>query len=64
MIGAEYLSMDLAVKVVDSIEEAVEHIRRYSTGHTKRCTASDQRGNNSASNIDGAAIAVNASALY
>ena len=33
--ATEYLDMDLAVKVVDSIDEALEHIRAYSTGHTE-----------------------------
>ena len=61
----EYLSMDLAVKVVDSIEEAVEHIRRYSSGHTEAiCTASISAANYFRSNIDSAAIAVNASTRF
>ena len=33
--------MDLAVRVVESVEEATEHIRRYSTGHTEGIVASD-----------------------
>ena len=37
----EYLSMDLAVRVVESVEEATDHIRRYSTGHTEGIVASD-----------------------
>ncbi len=61
----EYLSMDLAVKVVDSIEEAVEHIRRYSSGHTEAiCTLSISAANYFRSNIDSAAIAVNASTRF
>ena len=61
----EYLSMDLAVKVVDSIEEAVEHIRRYSSGHTEAiCTASISAANYFRSNIDSAAIAINASTRF
>ena len=61
----EYLSMDLAVKVVDSIEEAVEHIRRYSSGHTEAiCTVSISAANYFRSNIDSAAIAVNASTRF
>ena len=61
----EYLSMDLAVKVVDSIEEAVQHIRRYSSGHTEAiCTVSITAANYFRSNIDSAAIAVNASTRF
>ena len=61
----EYLSMDLSVKVVDSIEEAVEHIRRYSSGHTEAiCTVSISAANYFRSNIDSAAIAVNASTRF
>ncbi len=32
--GAEYLDAILAVKVVDSLDEAIEHINRYGSGHT------------------------------
>jgi len=32
---AEYLSLDLAVAVVDSLEDAVAHIRRYGSEHTE-----------------------------
>ena len=64
-LRTEYLSMDLAVKVVDSIEEAVEHIRRYSSGHTEAiCTVSISAANYFRSNIDSAAIAVNASTRF
>ena len=37
----EYLSMDLAVRVVADVDEAIEHIRRYSSGHTEGIVASD-----------------------
>src|SRR3546814_13292222 len=33
--AAEYLSLDLAVGVVDSLDEAVTHIRRWGSGHTQ-----------------------------
>lgn len=61
----EYLSMDLAVRVVGSVDEATEHIRRYSSGHTEGIVASDvsairafRRG------VDAAAIAINASTRF
>src|SRR5690349_12416072 len=33
--GREYLSADISVGVVDSIDDALDHIRRYGTGHTE-----------------------------
>ena len=57
--------MDLAVRVVDSIEEAVEHIRTYSSGHTEAiCTPSLKAAHFFRSNIDSAAVAINASTRF
>lgn len=33
--GREYLSLDLAVRIVDSLEEATDHIARHGSGHTE-----------------------------
>src|SRR5204862_2623862 len=33
--ATEYLALILAVKVVDSAEEAIEHVNRYSSGHSE-----------------------------
>lgn len=61
----EYLSMDLAVRVVADVEEAIEHIRRYSTGHTEGIVASDVLAIRAfRSGVDAAAIAVNASTRF
>ena len=61
----EYLSMDLAVRVVADLEEAIEHIRRYSTGHTEGIVASDVLAIRAfRSGVDAAAIAVNASTRF
>jgi glutamate-5-semialdehyde dehydrogenase len=61
----EYLSMDLAVKVVADIDEAMEHIRTYSSGHTEailtRDTAAVRRFT---TELDSAAIMVNASTRF
>lgn len=63
--ATEYLSMDLAVRVVDSIEEAVEHIRTYSSGHTEAiCTPSLKAAHFFRSNVDSAAVAINASTRF
>ena len=61
----EYLSMDLAVRVVTDVDEAIEHIRRYSSGHTEGIVASDVAAVRAfRSGVDAAAIAVNASTRF
>ena len=61
----EYLSMDLAVRVVDDLDQAIEHIRTYSTGHTEAiCTRSLAAANRFSREVDAAAIAVNASTRF
>ncbi|WP_232237675.1 MULTISPECIES: glutamate-5-semialdehyde dehydrogenase [Actinoalloteichus] len=58
----EYLSMDLAVKVVDSLDEAVEHIARHGSGHTEAIVTSDLRAaRRFVARVDAAAVVVNAS---
>ncbi|MGO1173608.1 MAG: glutamate-5-semialdehyde dehydrogenase [Actinomycetaceae bacterium] len=63
--GTEYLSADLAVRVVDSLDEALDHIRRYSSGHTEviltRDTGSVHRFT---TELDAAALIVNASSRF
>ncbi len=41
--ATEYLSLDIAIKVVDDLDEALAHIRRYSTGHTESIITTDTR---------------------
>jgi glutamate-5-semialdehyde dehydrogenase len=61
----EYLSMDLAVRVVDSIEEAIAHIDRYSTGHTEAIVTEDiNAAEYFVSHVDSAAVIVNASTRF
>jgi glutamate-5-semialdehyde dehydrogenase len=61
----EYLSADLAVKVVKSFDEAVEHIRQYSTGHTEAIiTKSLARSERFVNEVDSAAVIVNASTRF
>lgn len=38
---AEYLSLDLAIRVVDDIDEAIEHIARYGSDHTEAIITRD-----------------------
>jgi glutamate-5-semialdehyde dehydrogenase len=61
----EYLSLDLAVRVVDSIEEAVAHIRQWGSGHTEAIvTRSLSASQAFVSGLDSAAIMVNASTRF
>ena len=61
----EYLSLDLAVKVVDSFEAAVAHIRRYSTGHSETIVTESQRSaERFVAEVDAAAVLVNASSRF
>ncbi len=62
---AEYLSLDLSAAVVDSLDAAVEHIRRHGSGHTEAIvTRSQGAARRFAASVDCAAIAVNASTRF
>ena len=61
----EFLDYILAVKVVDSLEEAVSHIARYSTGHSECIvTKSLQSAEYFTASVDSAAVYVNASTRF
>ncbi|HEY7858085.1 MAG TPA: glutamate-5-semialdehyde dehydrogenase [Candidatus Nanopelagicales bacterium] len=61
----EYLSMDLAVAVVDSLDAALEHIRRWSSGHTEAIvTESTTAARRFVAGVDAAAVMVNASTRF
>lgn len=63
--AAEYLSLDLAVGVVDSMEGAIAHIRRWSSGHTEAIlTSSEQAARQFVSQVDSAVVMVNASTRF
>lgn len=63
--ATEYLSLDLAVRVVDSLDEALEHIRRWSTGHTEAIVTADLlSARRFTSELDSAALIVNASTRF
>ncbi|MFC7220685.1 glutamate-5-semialdehyde dehydrogenase [Streptomyces polyrhachis] len=63
--GREYLSLDLAVAVVDSLESAVDHIRRYGSGHTEAIVTDSQRAaRRFVAALDTAVVAVNASTRF
>jgi len=61
----EYLSLDIAMAVVDSLDSALEHIRRYSTGHSEAIiTDSQHSATRFATEIDAAAVLINASSRF
>nr|CAA9334203.1 MAG: Gamma-glutamyl phosphate reductase [uncultured Nocardioidaceae bacterium] len=63
--GTEYLSMDIAAAVVDSLDAAVEHVRTYSSGHTEAIvTRSIDAAHRFAMQVDAAAVMVNASTRF
>lgn len=63
--GSEYLSMDIAVKTVNGVEGAIDHIRTYSSGHTEACLARDTTVLHTfTAGVDSAAIALNASTRF
>jgi glutamate-5-semialdehyde dehydrogenase len=62
---AEYLSLDIAARVVDSLDDAVAHIRQYGSGHTEAIvTASQPAAKRFVALVDSAAVMVNASTRF
>ncbi len=63
--ATEYLSLDLAVRVVDSIDTAIEHIRTWSSGHTEAiCTRDLAAADRFSAEVDSAVVMVNASTRF
>ena len=61
----EFLDLILAVKVVDSIDEALDHLAKYSTGHSESIVTSDYAAANKfTAGVDSAAVYVNASTRF
>ena len=63
--ATEYGSADLAVHIVDDVEEAIAHIRAYTSGHTEAVLAQDAGViNRFVAGMDSAAVMVNASTRF
>jgi glutamate-5-semialdehyde dehydrogenase len=63
--ATEYLSADISAAVVDSLPDAVRHIRRYGTQHTEAIvTESVAAAREFVSHVDAAAVMVNASTRF
>ncbi|RRD47771.1 glutamate-5-semialdehyde dehydrogenase [Tessaracoccus sp. OH4464_COT-324] len=63
--AAEYLSLDIAVRVVADLEAAVAHIRQYTTGHSETIVSENRKSiSRFVSAVDAAAVLVNASSRF
>ena len=62
---AEYLGPIMSVKVVDSLDEAIEHINRYGSQHTDAIVTRDlAAARQFAARVDSSAVMVNASTRF
>ena len=62
---AESLSLDLSAKVVASIDEAIDHIQRHTTGHSETIISEDAEAIEAfVGQVDAAAVLVNASSRF
>ena len=63
--GREYLALELSVKCVSGIDEAIDHIGRYGTGHSEAIVAEDQAAcDRFLREVDAAAVYANASTRF
>ena len=63
--ATEYLSADISVAVVDALDDALDHIRRYGTGHTEAIVSESVAATRRfAARVDAAAVMINASTRF
>lgn len=63
--ATEHMSLDLSVAVVDDMDDALGHIRRYSTHHTESIVTNDmRRAERFLAEVDSAVVMVNASTRF
>jgi glutamate-5-semialdehyde dehydrogenase len=63
--ATEYLSMDMAVRVVDDLPEALEHIARWGSGHSEAIVSDSATAvADFTAGVDAAAVLVNASTRF
>ncbi|WP_313575533.1 glutamate-5-semialdehyde dehydrogenase, partial [Brevundimonas sp.] len=61
----EYLAPTLSVRVVDGVDGAVDHIRRYGSGHTEAIVTTDEKAaERFANGVDSAIVLINASTQF
>lgn len=63
--GEEYLDLEISIKVVNGVEEAIAHINHYGTGHSEAIVAQDKNAIDAFyQGIDAAAVYANASTRF
>jgi glutamate-5-semialdehyde dehydrogenase len=63
--ATEHMSLDISVRVVDSLDEAIDHIRRYSTQHTESIITDDVgNAERFLAEVDSAVVMVNTSTRF
>lgn len=63
--ATEFLALEMAIKVVSGLDEAVEHIARYGTGHSEAVITKDlETARRFAEAVDAAAVYINASTRF
>jgi len=63
--ATEHMSLDLSMRVVDDLDEALAHIRRYSTHHTESIiTTDDAHAERFLAEVDSAVVMANASTRF
>ena len=63
--GTEFLSLIISIKAVDSLQEAIKHIKNYGSGHTEAILSENKESQDAfTKTIDAAAVFVNASTRF
>ena len=63
--STEYLDLVLAIRIVDSLEEAVEHIARFGSGHTDAIASEDAETiRRFVEKVDSGVVLINASTMF
>jgi glutamate-5-semialdehyde dehydrogenase len=63
--AAEYLSLDISARIVDSLDAALAHVQRYGTGHTEAIVTEDRAAARRwTAEVDAAVVMVNASTRF
>ncbi|MFS0714990.1 glutamate-5-semialdehyde dehydrogenase [Microbacterium sp. 2P01SA-2] len=63
--ATEHMSLDLSMRVVDDLDQALEHIRRYSTMHTEAIVTADEvNAERFLAEVDAAVVMANASTRF
>lgn len=63
--GEEFLDLEIAIRVVDGFDQALDHIDRFGSNHTEViCTRNTQRGARFQRSVDASVVMINASSRF